>query len=350
VKTLERFAAGLDVIPTAAAWYLEEISGYRGRQDLFLRQSPQILRALREHALIESAVSSNRIEGVEVEQDRIATLMFGRPAPRDRNEEELRGYRDALGLIHTNGERLPIDEPTVRELQRVSRGGENDAGQYESRDVDIVQTFTNGSSRIRFRTVPAAETPSAMVSLFGLWRRCVEERRIPFLVLLGALELDFLCIHSFRDGNGRVSRLLLLLGSYHAGVEAGRYISLERIIEENKEGYYESLEQSSSGWHEGRHDPWPHIRFVLYTLKTACRECEASVGQMAAPRGSKTQLVEQTVARQAGAFTLADLERACPGVSRDMIRKVLKALRGSARLSCTGRGPAARWRKEGTWP
>ncbi len=350
MKTLERFASGLETLPTAVAWYLEEIAESRGRQELFLRQSPQVLQALREHALIESAVSSNRIEGVEVEQTRVATLVFGRPAPRDRNEEELRGYRDALNLIHTRAESLPVDDDTVRELHRLSRGEAADGGQYKSRDVDILQTFPNGSSRLRFRTVPAADTPTAMGALFCAWKACLEERRIPFLVPLAALNLDFLCIHPFRDGNGRVSRLLLLLGCYHAGLQAGRYVSLERIIEENKEGYYEALERSSAGWHEARHDPWPYIGFVLFAVKTACRELETRVGQMAAPRGAKTQLVEQALARRTGSFTLADLERACPGVSRDMIRKVLKTLRRRGRLSCTGRGPAARWQREGTWP
>jgi Fic family protein len=348
--TLERFAAGLEALPTAVAWYLEEVAESRGRQELFLHQSPQVLQALREHALIESAVSSNRIEGVEVDQARVATLVFGRPAPRDRNEEELRGYRDALNRIHTETEKLPIEEGTVRELHRLSRGEAADGGRYKSHDVDIVQTFPDGSSRLRFRTVPAAETPAAMEALFRHWNACLEERRIPYLVLLAALDLDFLCIHPFRDGNGRVSRLLLLLGCYHAGPQAGRYISLERIIEENKEGYYEALEHSSAGWHEGRHDPWPYIRFVLYVVKTACRELEARVGRMAAPRGAKTALVEQALNRLPGGFTLAELERACPGVSRDMIRKVLKSLRRQGRLACTGRGPAARWHREGTWP
>ena len=349
MSTLQRFAAGLEAMPTAVGRYLEEIAESRGRQELFLRQSPRLLEALREHALIESAVSSNRIEGVEVEQGRVATLIFGRPAPRDRNEEELRGYRDALNLIHTRAQELPISEDTVQELHRLSRGQAPDGGRYKSRDVDIIQSFPDGSSRARFRTVPAADTPAAMRALFQSWEECVEGRRIPFLVLLAALDLDLLCIHPFRDGNGRASRLLLLLGCYHAGVQAGRYVSVERTIEENREGYYEALERSSAGWHEGRHDPWAYVRFVLYTVKTVCSELDARVGKMAAPRGAKTQLVEQAVARLSEGFTLADVQRACPGVSRDMVRKVLKALRGHGRLSCSGRGPGARWYRQGTW-
>jgi len=143
---------------------------------------------------------------------------------------------------------------------------------------------------------------------------------------------------------------LLLLGGYHAGLQAGRYVSLERTIEENKEGYYERLARSSVVWQEGRHAPWPYVRFVLYAIKNVCREFEARVGQMAAPRGAKTQLVEQALARLPSEFTLADLERACPGVSRDMVRKVLKGLRARGRISCIGRGPGARWHREGTRP
>ena len=350
MKTLERFLAGLESLPTAVAWYLEDIAESKGRQELFLRQSPHILRALQEHALIESAISSNRIEGVEVEQKRVATVLFGNPPYKDRNEEEVRGYRNALDLIHTSTPDLPMEEDTVLKLHTLSRGAEAvDGGQYKSRDVDIVQTFPGGGSRIRFKTVPAKKTAIAMRTLFNSWTLVVEERRIPYLVLLAALNLDFLCIHPFRDGNGRVSRLLLLLGCYHAGLQAGRYISIEKNIEENKDAYYEALEKSSVGWHEGRHDPWPYIRFVLYAIKSICRELEDRVGKMEAPRGAKTQMVEQALMRMDGEFSLREIERACPGVSRDLIRKVMKKLKGRGLLACTGRGPGARWRRKGTW-
>jgi Fic family protein len=345
--TLEKFLAGLDSIPTAAAWYLEEIAESRGRQELFVRQSPQVLKALREHALIESAVSSNRIEGVEVDQSRVATLLFGQAALRDRNEEEVRGYRDALSLIHSRKKDLAFSEKTVLELHGLSRGGSSDGGVYKDRDIDIIQTYPNGTNRVRFTTVSAKDTPSAMSGLFNLWERCAEQRRVPALILAAALNLDLLCIHPFRDGNGRVSRLLLLLGCYHSGIEAGRYISLERIIEEEKEQYYDSLEKSSHGWHEGRHDPWHYIRFILYVTRNLCGQFERRIGEVSAPRGSKTRLVEYALESLKAPFTLRDIERACPGVSRDMIRKVLKDLSHQGRLFSTGRGPGARWQKKG---
>ena len=161
------------------------------------------------------------------------------------------------------------------------------------------------------------------------------------------MNLDFLCIHPFRDGNGRVSRLLLLLQCYYQGYEGGRYISLERLIEANKERYYETLEQSSHGWYEGKHDPWPYVNYLLYVLKSAYREFEERVGQVKGPRGAKTDLIAQAIAAFPGEFTLADLERACPGVSRDMVRKVLHDLRKAKKVECLGRGPGASWRKKG---
>ena len=166
---------------------------------------------------------------------------------------------------------------------------------------------------------------------------------------MAAFNLDFLCIHPFRDGNGRVSRLLLLLQCYHLGFEVGRYISIERVIEENKERYYETLEQSSQRWHEGKHDPWPYINYVLFVLKTAYREFEERVGQISAPRGAKTDLVSAAIGRRRGSFRVADIQRDCPGVSVDMIRRVLKDLRAAGRVKCLGRGQQAQWEKTAKW-
>jgi len=158
------------------------------------------------------------------------------------------------------------------------------------------------------------------------------------------MSLDFLCIHPFRDGNGRVSRLLLLLQGYHLSYEVGRYVSLERVIEENKDRYYETLEASSQGWHEGKHDPWPFINYLLYILKTAYREFEERVGKIASPKGAKTEMVHAAIRRQNGEFRLADIERACPGVGRDWIRSLLAGLKETGEVSCRGKGPGARWR------
>ena len=179
----------------------------------------------------------------------------------------------------------------------------------------------------------------------GCWQEQSRERIISPLVLLAAFNLDFLCIHPFRDGNGRVSRLLLLLTAYHMGLEVGRYISLERVIEDNKVRYYETLQQSSQSWHEGKHDPWPYIGYLLFILKTAYDEFEERAGQTGSPKGEKSTLVLEWIRSQPGDFRLADIERACPGVGRDWIQTILTDLRAKSELVCSGKGPAARWRR-----
>jgi len=141
--------------------------------------------------------------------------------------------------------------------------------------------------------------------------------------------------------------LLVLLQCYQLGFEVGRYVSIERLIEQNKDGYYESLERSSSGWYEGENDPWPYINYVLYILKAAYREFEDRVGTTASPRGAKTEMIRGAVSATKGDFTVADVERACPGISRDMIRKVLGAMKKDGLVECMGRGPGAAWRKKG---
>jgi Fic family protein len=344
MNTLRQLATEPPTIPTRTSWYLTDLAEAKGRQELFTRQTPQKLKVLREHALIESAVSSNRIEGVEVDQSRIGTLMFGKPALRDRDEEEIRGYRDALKLIHESGAKLPITEATIKKLHKLCRGDIWDAGQYKEKDVDIIQTYADGRSRVRFKSTPAKQTPKAMAEMVELWHRGLREKWVHPLVLVAALNFDFLCIHPFRDGNGRVSRLLFLLGCYHCGLEVGRYVSLERIVEDNKERYYEVLEQSSQRWHEGRHDAWPTMNFLLFTLTQACKEFEQRLGQVKSPRGEKTALIEDAIERQAGTFSLSDLQGACPGVSVDLIRTVLKRLKGT-KIECLGRGHTARWKK-----
>ena len=229
MMTLRQLAAEPNTLPTRTTWYLTDLAEARGKQELFTRQSPQKLKVLREHAFVESAVSSNRIEGVEVDKSRVATLMFGKSALLDRDEEEVRGYRDALRLIHEQGAKLPITEATIKRLHKLCRGEIWDAGVYKEKDVDIIQKYADGRSRVRFKTVPAKQTPKAMGELIELWQRGVREKWVHPLILAAALNLDFLCIHPFRDGNGRASRLLFLLACYHCGIEAGRYVSLERM-------------------------------------------------------------------------------------------------------------------------
>jgi Fic family protein len=349
MMTLRLFSRKFESVPVATSWYLSDIGEARGKQELFIHQSPQRLRALREHALIESAISSNRIEGVEVDQSRIATIVFGKPLLRDRDEEEVRGYRQALTMIHEQGTILLVSEETILKLHRLTRGEIWDAGKYKEKDGDIIEKFPEGRSRVRFKTVSAIDTPACVKELLELYDDAIDEQRIPPLVLLVAFNLDFLCIHPFRDGNGRVSRLLLLLQCYHLGLEVGRYISLERLIEQNKERYYETLEQSSGGWHEGKHDPWPYINYILSIIKMAYREFEQRLVQLQSPKGEKTSLVLQAINETHGPFSVAELQNRYPNVSVDMIRRILKNLRANNQIECLGRGQNALWQKTAKW-
>lgn len=349
VMTLKRWEAHPEDIPLTTSWYLADLGEAKGKQILFGKQSPQRLKALREHALIESSVSSNRIEGVEIAPQRIQPVILGQSRLRDRNEEEVRGYRDALKLIHESTNRLPISEKTILQFHRLIRGGVGDAGQYKERDNDITEKLADGRFRVRFVPTSAKETPGALKTLIEAWRQSLKERWTHPLIALAAFNLDFLCIHPFRDGNGRVSRLLLLLQSYHLGYDVGRYISLERHIEHEKERYYETLERCSKGWHQAKHDPWPYINFIHATLKTAYRELESRVGEVASPRGAKTEMVTDVIRRVSGSFDTALLQRECPGVSVDMVRQILKNFRTAGRVKCLGYGRNARWEKTARW-
>ncbi|MGF1612351.1 MAG: Fic family protein [Gammaproteobacteria bacterium] len=352
MTTLRLFSLNRFVIEPSTAWYLNDLGEFRGKQELYTRQSPRRLKALRQSALIESAVSSNRIEGVRIDPQRIRDILIARkPLFRDRDEEEVRGYRDALTQIHKHFAGLPINHETIRHLHAQTRGQVWDAGQYKSRDGDIIERYPDGSERVRFRTTSAAETPAAMEALIHDWQRCLEERWIPPLIALAAFNLDFLCIHPFRDGNGRVSRLLWLLQSYQLGYEVGRYISLERLVEQNKDRYYETLELSSQGWHEGQQNPWHYINYVLSIMKHGYHDFVERVGDIKAPRGEKRQQViegiEQLLARPGGTFRIRELEQICPGVGRDMVRHVLREQQGTGTIACSGRGAGAVWSKGG---
>jgi Fic family protein len=337
-------------LPTATVWLLTDIAEAKGRQILYSRQAPQVLRALREAATVQSVESSNRIEGVTVAADRLRPLVVGRAKPQDRSEEEILGYRQALNLIHTSHGDLAVTPETLKRLHRTAQHGGGDAGQWKQVENEIVELREGGPPVVRFRPVSVADTPGAVDELCLSYRHALNQENAPPLVAVTALVLDFLCIHPFRDGNGRVARLLTLLALYHHGYEVGRYISLERLIEESREDYYQALFRSSQGWHDGQHEHLPWLNYFLAVLRRAYREFEERVGQVRSPRGAKTALVQAAIEAFPGEFTLADLESACPGVSRDMIRLVLRDLRRAAWVECLGRGPGAPWRRKGNAP
>jgi Fic family protein len=320
-------------LPVSTVWLLTDIAEAKGRQDLYTKQSPQLLKALRATALIQSVESSNRIEGVTVAPERLRPLVEGAVLPRDRSEEEIQGYRRALNLIHTHAADLAITPELFLRLHKTIQEGGGDAGQWKRVNNEIVELRPGAPPRVRFRPLSAKATPAAVEELCLAYRHAVDQERVQPLVAGASLVFDFLCIHPFRDGNGRVSRLLTLLALYQHGYEVGRYISLERLVEEGREEYYETLRRSSNDWHEGRHDLLPWLNFYLTVLHRAYRLFEERAGRARSPRGAKTALVEAVVADFPGRFRLAELEQACPGVGRDLIRRVLRELKKAGVLS-----------------
>jgi len=331
-------------VPLSTAWLLNDIAEAKGKQELFTRQSPQMLKALREAAIIQSSESSNRIEGVTVAPDRLRPLVLGNIKPRDRSEQEVQGYRRALNEIHTHHEKLSINAKTLRQLHALCQSASGDAGQFKRIDNEVIELVPGAAPVIRFKCVTAKETPAAVDELCLLYRHALDQDNIPSLIAIAGLVLDFLCIHPFRDGNGRVSRLLTLLALYQQGYEVGRYISLERLVEESKEDYYECLNRSSQHWHEGKHELTPWMNFLLAIIRRGYTEFENRAGQVKAPRGAKTALVEAAIDAQSGLFSVAEIQQACPGVSLDMIRLLLQRLKGT-KVECVGRGHTAKWRR-----
>jgi Fic family protein len=325
---------------------VQALGAYRGKQDLFRQQTPETLEALRETARIESTESSNRIEGIEAPRLQLEKIVLHGAKPRNRSEQEIAGYRDALALIHDSAPAMPLTTNLILQLhQTVFRYLPGDGGQWKSTDNEIVERLADGTRRLRFRPVPSIATPRTMGDLVAGWQQALLAPASDALVLTPLLVLDFLCIHPFRDGNGRVGRLLTLLALYQAGYEVGRYISLERVIEESKDTYYEALETSSQHWHEGSHNPFPWMRYFWGALLRSYKEFEERVGRIVPGRGSKTKQVRDAVTRQAAPFAISEIERLCPGVGRDMIRLVLRQLRDEGFVSSSGVGRSAKWRR-----
>jgi Fic family protein len=335
-------------LPQGTVWILETLAEAKGRQQLYERQSPQVLESLRERALIESAESSNRIEGVTIDRRRLRPLVLGNAPPRDRPEEEIVGYRRALNWIHSQRETVLLSPETCLELHALAQGGTTgDAGAWKTRPNDIIQVYPDGRREVRFRPLAPEKVEAAMSELFLAYRDGIDQGRIIPLLAVAALVLDFACIHPFRDGNGRVSRLLWLLALYHHGFSVGRYLSLERVIEQTKDEYYETLQKSSAEWHDGRHDIQPWFTYTLSTVRMAYREFEERAGRARPLRGSKTDLVEAAIESMGGSFGIADVERQCPSVGRDLIRRVMNRWRDEGSLEMLTRGRDARWQKVG---
>jgi Fic family protein len=326
------------------AGQLRAIGELKGNAALYEHQTPQVLETLRQTAIIQSIESSNRIEGITVAQDRLPVLARPDGVPRDRSEAELAGYRDVLHTIHTAAVHMTLRPGIILQLHRdLFARTDTPGGNWKTSDNIIGERRADGTIALRFAPVPAFATAEAMEQLCLGYRAMAGE--VEPLLLIPTFVLDFLCIHPFLDGNGRLARLLTLLLLYQHGYQVGRFISLERVIEDAREGYYAALYRSSQGWHSSAHDPNPWWSYWLGTLLVAYREFSDRAALLTNRRGAKTAMVLDAIRRTPGDFTIAELRRMVPGVGDDLLRRILRAERIARRIERLGDGPAARWRR-----
>ena len=324
---------------------LKAIGEFKGKQALFARQTPEILESLRKTAQIESAESSNRIEGVTAPRDRVEALVAEDAKPEDRSEQEIAGYRDALERVHESSQHTAFTVATIRHLHSMLYGYMPiSGGEWKHTDNRIIEANPDGSIKsIRFEPTSAKDTPEAMEQFVRNYAKCTELEQLEPLIIAPLAILDFLCIHPFTDGNGRMSRLLTLLLLYHFDYQVGRYISVERIIEDSKATYYESLKASSQGWHEGEHDPHPWLNYFWGMLLRAYHEFEERVGEVRSKKISKTEQIRLAVERRAVPFSISDIEKELPHISHDMVRNVIRELRDEGAITLQGKGRGAKW-------
>ena len=330
-------------VPLGTGWLLAACMEARGRQDLWVRQRPEALRVLREQAIIRSVESSNRIEGVTVPAGRLRPLVLGQDAPRNRSEEELAGYRQALDWAFSRERRVAVVPALFQRLHALAQGSlSGDAGKWKERDNQIIEVLPTGEKKIRFVPASARDTPDTMEALCRNYREALDDERVPPLLLVATFVFDLLCIHPFQDGNGRVSRLATTLLLQIHDFQVVRYASLERLVEESQEEYYAILARCSQGWHEGRNEIIPWWNYFLCVLRRAYEEFERQVESLGTPP-AKSDLVRQTVLAHVERFTLGDVRSELPAVSSQLIKKVLAELKTQGKVRLSGRGRGARW-------
>jgi Fic family protein len=325
---------------------LSLIDTARGREELYRKQHPEALKSLIEIARIQSTEASNAIESITAPRRRIEELVAEKTIPTNRSEAEIAGYRSVLDTIHSSASDIPFKPSVVEQLHRdLYQFTTVPAGHWKNVENAITQQNSDGSETVRFQTVPAADTPAAMEELHEAYAQAQAGGQHHPLLLVGCYAFDFVAIHPFRDGNGRMTRLLTLLALYQAGYQVGRYISLERLINATRETYYEALESAGRGWHEDRHDVSPWLRYFLGVLTAASKEFEDRVGVFSG-RGAKMASIHQFVrSRLADEFTIEDVRQAVPGTSDSYISKKLTELRKQGVIERVGRGRGARWRR-----
>lgn len=332
--------------PREVGALLARIDTGKGKERLFEDQLPELLGRLSGHARIASITASNAIEGVVVGSERAEQIAEGTRRYRNRNEREFAGYRDATDMLMRLDSFEPLSVPLVLRLHRLLFAHTGGKGGSLKSDENLIVSYENGRREVVFTPPPPGETEFLLSELLVRYEGAKREGRTHPLVLIGALILDFLAIHPFADGNGRVARLVTTYELLAQGYGVARYVSIEQRIFESKNAYYASLYESQRNWHEGRHDVWPWLAYLCRILAAAYDDFERRVAAAGAQGGSKQERVRDYVLRQAPTqFRRRDVERALPGVSPATIRLVLAELRDEAKIEPEGSGRGARWRR-----
>lgn len=319
---------------------LTTIHEFKGRQSLFIEANSDKLVDLLEIAKIQSTEYSNKIEGIYTSNDRLKKIVLDKTMPKTRNEKEIAGYRDVLNTIHTNYEYIPIISSILLQLHRdlYKFSGDGYGGKYKSSDNVIAEINKNGEKSIRFKPVPAWETAESINKLCNSFNEILESKMADPLLLIPMFILDFLCIHPFNDGNGRMSRLLMLLLLYRSGYIVGKYISLEKIIENSKESYYEVLKESSYNWHENGNDYEPFVRYTLGIIVSAYREFESRVTLISKINVSKPERIAEIIKGHVGKITKSEIMKLCPDISQTTIQRTLNDLLADSKIIKIGGG------------
>ncbi len=305
--------------------YLAQIHEQKGQQNLFIEAQKDALSELLEITKIQSTEASNRIEGIITSDDRLKKIVMNKTTPKGRSEREIAGYRDVLNTIHENYDFIPVRPGMILQLHRDLYKFSNSAmgGSFKNSDNVIAEELPDGTKRVRFQPVPAWETSEAMDSLCNALQEALTDPEMDPLLLMPMFILDFLCIHPFGDGNGRMSRLLTLLLLYRSGYFVGKYISLERLTADSKETYYEALQESSTDWHEGTNDYLPFVRYMLGIVIAAYREFVSRVDVLITRGLSKPERVREIIRSTTGKITKTQIMRQCPDISQKTVERAL---------------------------
>jgi len=310
-----------------------------GKQEMFLKQRPEELEKLVEIAKIQSTEASNEIEGIVTTNTRIRQLVEEKTTPRNRDEQEIAGYRDVLGIIHESFDAIPITQNYILQLHKILYSHMNNplAGKTKNVQNYITSTYPDGHTEVLFTPLAPYETPGALDRICEEYNCVIGNMELEPLIAIPVFIHDFLCIHPFNDGNGRMSRLLTTLLLYRSGFYVGKYISLEAKIAKNKDLYYEALSASQNGWHEGKDDPIPFIKYLLGTIIAAYRDFEDRFALVETKRPA-LDTVRLAVQNKIGRFTKQDIRELCPSLSLSSVEGALRKLVGSGEIKREGSG------------